>query len=106
MIKYSFGDGKNVDWKRVPIDQLEIKIGDFGFSRFIGQAEFLQSLSQLGTRNYCAPEILNGDAYYGKGVDVYSVGVIACELDLGRKLNFDDLQEQGSTKHSRGQIRV
>jgi len=60
----------------VMIDESEdsdIKIVDFGLSRFIGPSE--KCLEPFGTYGYAAPEVLKGMPY-DKCVDVWSLGVV------------------------------
>lgn len=57
-----------------------IKIADFGFAKKVGVVEDLSTA--CGTPGYVAPEILNGKAY-GKGVDIWSIGVITYILLCG-----------------------
>ncbi len=81
-----------VDWNTVPVDKLIVKIGDFGFSRDVASEDQKQSLSsQLGTPFYWAPEVMEpGGKKYHLKVDIYSAGVVGCELGLGRKLDKND----------------
>eukprot|EP00755_Sulcionema_specki_P035051 Sspe_Gene.104156::Locus_80073_Transcript_6_6_Confidence_0.364_Length_1515::g.104156::m.104156/K08794/CAMK1; calcium/calmodulin-dependent protein kinase I len=51
----------------------EIKVTDFGFARLIGGDAYLRSAT--GTHAFMAPEVTAGDLY-GKGVDIWSSGVI------------------------------
>jgi len=56
-----------------------VKVGDFGLSRFTSGAQ-LSTLGKLrGTYAYCAPEIYFGKAFSPKS-DIYSMGVIFWEL--------------------------
>jgi serine/threonine protein phosphatase PrpC len=62
------------------------KIVDFGSARVAGIAEIetpFTRASILGTRNYCAPEYLDGQAGDNRS-DIYSLGVIAYEMLAGR----------------------
>lgn len=66
-----------------------IKVTDFGFARIVAQtAEETRRLTFCGTDSYMSPEILIGDAF-GLETDVYSLGIIFCEL-AARKLSDDD----------------
>lgn len=59
-----------------------IKIGDVGLSKFIGPSKRSAQTQSVGTVHYMAPEIAKGD--YGRGVDIYAVGVILFEMLTGR----------------------
>jgi len=63
-----------------------VKIIDFGSTKIAGIAEITTPLARnnlLGTRNYTAPEYLQG--YVGSNVsDIYSLGVITYEMLTGR----------------------
>ena len=61
-------------------DDAEIKIADFGLAKIVG--EDLMMKTACGTPGYVAPEILKGQKY-GKGVDVWSLGVITYILLCG-----------------------
>lgn len=50
----------------------EVKIGDFGFSKLLGDDEYTNT--NLGSPLNMAPEILRGKQYNQKA-DIYSVGV-------------------------------
>ena len=66
-----------------------IKVTDFGFARIVAQtAEETRRLTFCGTDSYMSPEILIGEAF-GLETDVYSLGIIFCEL-VARKLADDD----------------
>ena len=55
----------------------KIKIGDFGISKkLVGT---IHAKSCVGTKNYTAPEIINGEKYNNK-VDMWSLGCIIYEL--------------------------
>jgi len=66
-----------------------VKVTDFGFARIVAQtAEETRRLTFCGTDSYMSPEILIGEAF-GLETDVYSLGIIFCEL-AARKLADDD----------------
>ncbi|EGR33543.1 protein kinase domain protein [Ichthyophthirius multifiliis] len=56
---------------------LELKIADFGTSRYFKESELLKS--SLGTITYIAPEIVL-DKGYDKSVDIWSLGCIFHEM--------------------------
>uniref|UniRef100_A0A6B2LAK9 [RNA-polymerase]-subunit kinase n=1 Tax=Arcella intermedia TaxID=1963864 RepID=A0A6B2LAK9_9EUKA len=58
-----------------------LKIGDFGLAKKSAQED--QRLTpEVVTRWYRAPELLMGARYYGKAIDMWSVGCIFAELML------------------------
>jgi len=59
-----------------------VKIGDYGLSKFISASRRSGHTESVGTVHYMAPEISGGK--YGKEIDVYSLGVILCEMLTGR----------------------
>ncbi len=67
-------------------DTPEVKIIDFGLSKFLNTANTARSF--LGTRGYLAPEMLQRRDY-NKAVDVWALGVIVFVLLCGC-LPFDD----------------
>lgn len=52
----------------------EIKLADFGLSNNLRDGTSL--LTSCGSPNYASPEIINGEAYDGLAIDVWSCGVI------------------------------
>ena len=72
-----FDDINKIDFK--------IKIGDFGISK-----KAPNTLTQIGTNFYIAPEIMQGKKYNNK-VDIYSLGCIIYELFTFRQYNVDKL---------------
>jgi len=57
-----------------------IKIGDFGLSKFhSGASMSAGSMSLVGTYQFMAPELLEGNPRYTAAVDVYSFGVVMWE---------------------------
>ncbi len=60
--------------------QAEIKVADFGLSKFVQAGELLHTA--CGTPGYVAPEVLMLQGY-GKSVDLWSIGVIIYILLCG-----------------------
>lgn len=58
-----------------------VKVADFGLARCFGSPE-RKYTGQVVTRWYRAPELLFGSKFYGRGVDLWSVGIILAELLL------------------------
>jgi cyclin-dependent kinase-like len=67
-----------------------LKICDFGFARLIGNSPDHKFTDYVSTRWYRAPELLVGDANYGKAVDVWAIGCIFVELLTGRPIFTGD----------------
>ena len=59
----------------------EVKIGDYGLSKFISCSRRSGQTESVGTVHYMAPEIANGR--YGREVDLYALGIILYELLTG-----------------------
>jgi BR serine/threonine kinase len=58
-------------------EQLNIKIADFGFARFVKSN---LADTACGSPHYAAPEIVKGGGYDGKAADVWSCGVVLFAL--------------------------
>jgi serine/threonine protein kinase len=72
-------------------DQGEIKIGDYGLSKFIAASRRSGQTESVGTFHYMAPEI--GKGSYGKEIDIYALGIILYEMLTGR-VPFDGESSQ------------
>ncbi|KAF9998390.1 hypothetical protein BGZ80_007499 [Entomortierella chlamydospora] len=69
-------------------ENLTVKISDFGLAKMIGEAVFFNTI--CGTPSYVAPEVIrNGN--YGKGVDMWSLGVVLYICLCGFPPFSDDL---------------
>jgi serine/threonine protein kinase len=68
----------------------ELKLVDFGFAKVLGPGQLCTD--PVGTLTYAAPEILLGHNY-GLEVDLWSLGVLAHLLLVGR-LPFDQIADQ------------
>ena len=72
-------------------DKNEIKIGDFGISKYFGtNKEYTKTLKKAGSIEYLAPEILI-DGIYNEKSDMYSLGCIIYELFNLSKYYIDNL---------------
>ncbi len=58
-----------------------VKIGDYGLCKYITCSRRSGQTESVGTVHYMAPEIANGR--YGKGVDIYALGVVLYEMLTG-----------------------
>ena len=63
-----------------------VKIGDIGLSKLISESRQSVQTQSVGTVHYMAPEVARGR--YGRHVDIYSLGVMLCEMLTG-KVPFD-----------------
>ncbi len=69
---------KEIDLRK---EKFEIKIGDLGFSKLLGNSEEMTD-TFCGTPLNMAPEILNG-SFYNQKADVWSMGTILFEILTG-----------------------
>eukprot|EP01134_Creolimax_fragrantissima_P007143 CFRG7143T1 len=67
------------------LETADLKIVDFGFSKFVRPSEKLNDT--VGTLKYNAPEIINTSVLYGKPVDMWSAGII-CYIVLTGQFPF------------------
>lgn len=67
------------------LDDFEPKLTDFGLAKTAGGSNGTLSGTIMGTPAYMAPEQISGKlAEVGPTADVYSLGVVLCELLLGK----------------------
>ncbi|KAI3653084.1 hypothetical protein MP228_002509 [Amoeboaphelidium protococcarum] len=64
----------------------QIKVADFGLATSIRneQGEVRLLSDRCGSEEYCAPEIIMGQAYDGRKVDIWSMGIILFVMASGR----------------------
>ena len=60
----------------------QVKVGDYGLSKFISTSHRGGHTESVGTFHYMAPEI--GRGQYGREIDVYALGVLLFELLTGQ----------------------
>ena len=65
--------------KNIPILGYQIKLGDYGFSKEVGNN---LTDTRVGSPLYCAPEVMNNEEYNAK-VDLWSIGMIIYQLLFG-----------------------
>jgi len=73
---------ENILCKSHDAKTFHVYIADFGLSRIFEEEEIGQMFTQVGSLEYCAPEILKG-VPYEKEVDIWSVGVVTYTLLTG-----------------------
>ena len=81
--------GQEINWKTVNIDDLEVKLGDFGLGRHMPPQPVggpIPTKTQgLGTEGFRAPEVENSTKY-DQSADIYSFGVIMFRLATGEEM--------------------
>ena len=72
-------------------DDYHLKLCDFGFStKFLDKYNNKKSLNRkVGTKYYCAPEILENKIYDGEKVDIFSIGALLFIL-MTKRLAFEE----------------
>lgn len=74
-----------VDRSRVRLQDIDVKVSDFGLARVLDQQTMTHAGQILGTPCYMAPEQIAGDpSQIGPFSDVYGLGTILYELLTGR----------------------
>ncbi|HEX5442560.1 MAG TPA: serine/threonine-protein kinase, partial [Pirellulales bacterium] len=63
-------------------DDGQVKLGDYGLSKFISCSRRSGQTESIGTVHYMAPEVANGR--YGKEIDIYALGIMLYEMLTGR----------------------
>ena len=63
------------------LDEGQVKLGDYGLSKFISCSRRSGQTESIGTVHYMAPEVANGR--YGKEIDIYALGIILFEMLTG-----------------------
>lgn len=65
---------------------MNLKVCDFGFvCRYSVNGERIPLIDRKGTECYMAPEILNGEAYYGDKADIFTMGVVLFMMIFANK---------------------
>ena len=74
-------------------DKLEPRIADLGEARAMAED---RAMTMVGTNGYTAPEVLRGE-HYGTEADVFSFGIVMCELLTLRAPYSDMLKSEDGT---------
>lgn len=83
---------RDIKLENVLLDErCNVKLADFGFVSQFDDDELLNTY--CGTTGYAAPEMILGERYRGRPVDIWSLGVILYALLTGA-LPFDDDSEE------------
>jgi len=69
-------------------DDLVLKLSDFGLGKHVIAGD---QPTEVGTINWCAPEILFEEADYTFAADVYSYGMVCYEIVNGGEMPYGDL---------------
>jgi hypothetical protein len=69
---------------------MHAKVTDFGISRLLVDDETMTA--DVGTTRWMAPEVLAGSRY-DESADIYSLGIILCEIDT-HKLPFEGVMDE------------
>ena len=62
---------------------MQVKVGDFGLASKLDHSKDKRK-TICGTPNYLAPEFLEGNNEHSFGVDVWSLGVLAYTISIGK----------------------
>lgn len=67
--------------QNILIDQSgHVKIIDFGFAKKMNNIKQDRTYTNCGTPGYCAPEVLMDDVGHTYKADIWSIGILICEL--------------------------
>lgn len=60
-----------------------IKLVDFGFAKKLNATSQMRTGTNCGTVGYAAPEVITGATGYSFPADIWSFGILICELLSG-----------------------
>lgn len=79
-----------------------VRITDFGIARVLDSPGMTTPGAVVGTPNYMAPELIQGEGDPTPAVDVYALGMMFYELMVGRPPYADSVQTAILMRHLRG----
>ncbi len=88
---------ESVDWKTIPVDDMTLKVSDFGLGRYLPAKSRITLTEGVGTDGYASPEIANPQnpelaGKYDHMSDIFSFGVSVFELATGEKFVSGELR--------------
>ena len=66
-----------------------IKLIDFGFAKIMKNISKDRTFTNCGTPGYCAPEVMLPRVGYNYKVDIWSIGILICEM-IGGFIPFEN----------------
>jgi serine/threonine protein kinase len=77
--------------------QGHIKLTDFGFAKCMNDIQNDRTFTNCGTPGYCAPEVMIDQMGYTYKADIWSIGILICEM-LGGFTPFQNKHEAENPK--------
>lgn len=74
-----------------------VKIIDFGFAKRMSNIKRDRTYTNCGTPGYCAPEVMMADVGHTYKADIWSIGVLVCEM-IGGFIPFQDKNDAKNPK--------
>ena len=74
-----------------------VKIIDFGFAKKMQNIKTDRSYTNCGTPGYCAPEVMMADVGHTYKADIWSIGILICEM-IGGFIPFQNKNEAQNPK--------
>lgn len=75
-----------------------VKLIDFGFAKIMKDVRNDRTFTNCGTPGYCAPEVMLGNVGYNYKADIWSIGILICEM-LGGFTPFSNVEEASDPLH-------
>lgn len=78
-------------------DNGHVKIIDFGFAKKMKNIKTDRSYTNCGTPGYCAPEVMLADVGHTYKADIWSIGILICEM-IGGFIPFQNKNDAQNPK--------
>lgn len=72
-----------------------VKLIDFGFAKCLKNINNDRAYTECGTPGYCAPEVMLGKAGHTYKADIWSIGILICEM-IGGFIPFHSIDDANS----------